>query len=59
VSPLRQGVFLWEISNTPKFPQTTEARCRELLSHMLLATVSGITEEESDEREDPTDSHGA
>jgi hypothetical protein len=31
----------------------------ELLSHMLLAAVSGTTEEESDEREDSADPHRA
>ncbi len=56
MSPPRQGVLLWEIPHTPEFPQTAQ-RCRELLSHMLLAAVSPTTEEESDEREDPTESH--
>ena len=59
MSPPRQGVILWEIPNTPELPETAQARCRELLSHMLLAAVSGTTEEESDEREDPTEPHGA
>jgi hypothetical protein len=59
MSPPRQGVFLWEIPNTPELPETVQAHCRELLSHMLLAAVSGTTEEKSDEREDPTDPHGA
>jgi hypothetical protein len=57
VSPLRQGVLLWEIPTTQELPQATQMRCRELLSHMLLAAASGITVEESDEREDPTDAH--
>lgn len=59
MSPPRQRVFLWEIPNTPEFPETVQADCRELLSYMLLATVSGITEEESDEREDTADPHRA
>jgi hypothetical protein len=59
MSPPRQRVFLWEIPNTPELPEIVQARCRELLSHMLLAIVSGITEEESDEREDTVDSHRA
>jgi hypothetical protein len=57
VSPPRQGLLLWEILNTKELPQTVQIRCRELLSHMLLAAVNGTTEEESDEREDPTDAH--
>jgi hypothetical protein len=57
VSPPRQGLLLWEILNTKELPQTVQMRCRELLSHMLLAAVNGTTEEESDEREDPTDAH--
>lgn len=59
MNPPRQGVFVWEIPNTPELPETADVRCRELLSHMLLATVSGTTEEENDEREDTTTSHGA
>ena len=57
MSPPRQGLLLWEILNTKELPQTVQMRCRELLSHMLLAAVNGTTEEESDEREDPTDAH--
>jgi hypothetical protein len=57
VSPQRQGVLLWEIPTTQELPQAVQTRCRELLSHMLLAAVSGTTGEESDEREDPTNSH--
>jgi hypothetical protein len=57
MSPPRQEVFQWEIPNTPELPDTVQARCRELLCHMLLAAVSGTTEEESDERENPTDPH--
>jgi hypothetical protein len=57
--PLRQEVFLWEIQNTPELPETVQRRCRDLLSHMLLAAISGTIEEESDEREDPTDPHRA
>ncbi|MGC1295383.1 MAG: hypothetical protein WA869_10105 [Alloacidobacterium sp.] len=59
MGPPRLGVFLWEIPNTPELPETVHARCRDLLSHMLLAAISGTKEEESDEREDPTDPHGA
>lgn len=59
MSPPRQKVFLWEIPNTPELPETVQRRCRELLSHMLLAAVSGITEEERDEREDTADPHRA
>jgi hypothetical protein len=59
MSPPRQGIFLWEIPKTPELPETVQTRCRELLSHMLLAAVSGTTEEESDEREDSADPHRA
>ena len=60
MSPPHQGVLLWEIPHTQELPQTTQQRCRELLSHLLLAAVNTTpirTEEESDEREDPTESH--
>ena len=60
MSPPRQGVLPWEIPHTQELPQTTQQRCRELLSHLLLAAVNTSTtntEEESDEREDPTESH--
>jgi hypothetical protein len=59
VIPPRQKVFLWEIPYTPELPEIAQARCRELLSHMLLASVSGTTEEENDEREDTADPHRA
>jgi hypothetical protein len=59
MNPLRQGVFLWEIPNTPELPETVQVRCRELLSQMLLGVVSGTKEEESDEREDTADPHRA
>jgi hypothetical protein len=60
MSPPRQGVLLWEIPQHAEVAADDATRCRELLSHLLLAAVSGTqTEEESDEREDPTDSHGA
>jgi hypothetical protein len=59
MSPPRQGIFLWEIPNMPELPVTVQTRCRELLSHMLLAAVSGTTKEESDEREDTADPHRA
>jgi hypothetical protein len=56
----RQGVLLWEIRHTQELTQDTQQRCRELLSHLPLAAVN-ITppniEEESDEREDPTEPH--
>ena len=60
MSPSRQGVLLWEIPHTQELPEATQRRCRELLGHMLLAavnTTSTNTEEESHEREDPTESH--
>jgi hypothetical protein len=60
MSPPRQGVLPWEIPHTQELPQTTQQRCRELLSHLLLAAVNTTptsVEEESDEREDPTESH--
>jgi hypothetical protein len=58
--PPRQGVLLWEIPHKHELPQTTQQSCRELLSHLLLAAVNTTpisVEEESDEREDPTESH--
>ena len=55
MSPPRQGVLLWEITTIQELPQAVQTRCRELLSHMLLAAVSGMTGEENDEREDPTE----
>ena len=59
MSPPRQGGFLWEIPNTPELPEPVQERCRELLSQLLLAAVSGTTEEKSDEREDTADPHRA
>ncbi len=59
MSPSRQGVLLWEIHETQELPEATRQRCRELLTHLLLAAVNTIptnTEEERDEREDPTES---
>ena len=59
MSPSRQGVLLWEIHHTQELPEATRQRCRELLTHLLLAAVNTIptnTEEERDEREDPTES---
>jgi hypothetical protein len=47
-------------SHAQELPQATQQRCRELLTHMLLAAVNSTTtntEEEPDEREDPTESH--
>lgn len=55
---LRQGVLLWEIPPRLELPQTTEQRCRELLSQMLLSVATNIAgatdmtvdnKEESDE----------
>lgn len=57
MSPPRQGVLLWEIPTTQELPVPVQMRCRELLSQMLLTIVSGTTGEESDEREDSTDTH--
>jgi hypothetical protein len=59
MSPLRQGVFLWEIPKTSEVPETVQARCRELLGDMLLTAVSKTSEEENDEREDTVDPHRA
>ena len=59
MSPPRQKVFLWEIPNTPELPEIVQTRCRELFSQILLAAVSGTTEEERDEREDTADPHRA
>ena len=60
MSPPRQGVLLWEIPRTQQLPEATQQRCREFLTHLLLAAVNTTTtntEEERDEREDPTGSH--
>ena len=57
MSPPRQGIFQLEILNSPKLPEAAQMHCRELLSHMLLAAITGKTEEKSDEREDPTDTY--
>lgn len=60
MSPPRQGVLLWDIPHTQELPEATQQRCRELLGHMLLAVVCTTptsTEEESNEREDPIESH--
>jgi hypothetical protein len=60
MSPLRQGVLLWEIPHTQELPQATQQRCRELLTHLLLAVVNTTPtdkEEERDEREDAAESH--
>ena len=57
MSPPRQGVLLWELPTMQELPASVQMRCRELLSQMLLTVVSGTTGEESDEREDPTDTH--
>ena len=60
MSPARQGVLLWEIPPTQELPQATQERCRELLTHLLLAAVNTIStdiQEERDERENQTESH--
>ena len=57
MSPPRQGMFQWEIPNSPEHPEAAQMRCRELLSHMLLAAITEKTEEMSDERENPTDAY--
>jgi hypothetical protein len=64
MSPSRQGVLLWEIPEQQQLPQAVQQRCRELLTHLLLAAVSmepannpSNKEEHRDEREDPTESH--
>jgi hypothetical protein len=59
VSPPRQGYLAWDKPNPQQLSQAAQARCRELLSQMLLGTVSGSThpEQESDEREDSSHSH--
>ena len=60
MNPPRQGVLLWEIPHTQELPQATEQRCRELLTHLLLAAVNTTLtdiQEERDEREDSTESH--
>jgi hypothetical protein len=60
MSPPRQGALLWEIPHTQELPQDTQQRSRELLSHLLLAAVNTIppsVEEESYERENPTEPH--
>jgi hypothetical protein len=58
--PPLQGVLLWEIPHAQELPQATQQRCRELLTHLLLAAVNSTTTntaEDFDEREDPTESH--
>jgi hypothetical protein len=62
VSPPRQGFLLWETRDTQELPPEAQVRCRELLSRMLLAVVSGTAalntaQEENDEREDSTESY--
>jgi hypothetical protein len=59
VSPPRQGLLLWEMPTKQELPQAVQTCCRELLSHMLLAAMSGTTGEESDEREDKVDPYRA
>ena len=65
MSPPRQGVLPWTIAERPELPPATQQRCRELLSLMLLAAATqdpvndsaNNQEKESDEREDPADTH--
>ena len=60
MSPPHQGVLLWEIPHTQQLPEATQQRCREFLTHLLLAAVNTTptnTEEERNEREDSTESH--
>ena len=64
MSPSRQGILLWEIPDQQELPQAVQQRCREVLTHLLLAAVNmdpandRINEEEHcDEREDSTESH--
>lgn len=62
MSPLRQGVFLWETPHTEELPQPTQQRCRELLTHLLLATLNTTPtniKEERNEREDVHPEEGA
>jgi len=50
--PTTPGSSALEIPHTQELPQTTQQRCRELLSHLLLAAVNttpNSVEEESDE----------
>jgi len=56
----RQGALLWELPQIQPLPEATQQRCRELLTHMLLAVVNTTPttpEEERDERKDSTESH--
>ena len=48
--PTTPGVSFWGIPSHQELPQAAQARCRELLSHVLLAAASGTTGEERDER---------
>ena len=59
MSPPCQGVLLWEIPHTQYLPQITQQRCRELLTHLLMAAVSTTPNdtEERDERKDSIESH--
>jgi hypothetical protein len=43
MSPPRQGVLHWEIPDTRELPQDAQQRCRELLTHLLLAAVNSTT----------------
>ncbi len=40
MSSSRQGVLLWEIPDKQELPLAVQQRCRELLTHLLLAAVS-------------------
>jgi len=58
--PTPPGSSSLEILSTQELPQATQQRCRELLTHLLLAAVNTIStdiQEERDERENQTESH--
>lgn len=40
MSQPRQGVLPWTIPSQPELPPASQQRCRELLSHMLLAATT-------------------
>ena len=52
MSPPRQGVLLWEIPPTQELPQATQQRCRELLTHLLLAAANTISTNKQEERDE-------
>ena len=57
MSPPRQGVLLWEIPHTQELPQTALPRVAGSMLIAAVNTTPNSVEEESDEREDPTESH--